>query len=78
MTVPIQLPLMLTSYNNQSLFSDHYLSDILRADEAWRHAIPQAQAFLAWLRGLYAQEKDQLAGYNEAQLEGKWFEIVEA
>ncbi len=76
MTVATQLPLTHSSYNNQSLFSDHYLDDILRADKAWNAAIPQAQAFLVWLRDLYAQEKDQLAGYNEAQLEGKWFEPI--
>ena len=42
-----QMPLSLSSHNNQSLFSDHYLDDILRRSDAWRSAILQAQAFLA-------------------------------
>lgn len=64
------------SYNNQSLFSDHYLNHMLRGSDVWQHAFPQAQEFLAWLRELYAQEKAQLAEYNESQLEDKWFKPI--
>ena len=71
-----QIPLTLTSHNNQSLFSDHYLDDILRRNNVWRSAVPQAQQFLTWLRDLYAQEKAQLPLYNESQLEDKWFKPI--
>jgi hypothetical protein len=71
-----QLPLGLTSHNNQSLFSDHYLDDILRRSDAWREAIPQAEAFLVWLRDLYAAEKAQLSHYNKDKLEDKWFKPI--
>ena len=71
-----QLPLGLTSHNNQSLFSDHYLDDILRRTDIWRNARPQAEAFLAWLRDLYAQEKAQLPHYKESQLEDNWFKPI--
>lgn len=73
---PQQLPLTFSSHHNQSLFSDHYLDEILRRSDNWRPAIPQAQVFLAWLRDLYAQEKEQLAHYNEDQLEDKWFKPI--
>ncbi len=77
MTVsPSQIPLNLTSHNNQSFFSDHYLNDILRRSDDWRRAIPPAQEFLAWLRHLYAQEKAQLPHYKESQLEDNWFKPI--
>ncbi len=61
-----QIPLSLTSHNNQSLFSDHYLDEILRRSADWRSAIPQAREFLTWLRELYAQEKAQIPHYKES------------
>jgi hypothetical protein len=57
---PHQSSLPLAAHNNQSLFSDHYLNDILRRNEMWRRALPQAEAFLAGLRELYGREQAQL------------------
>lgn len=71
-----QPQLALSSYNNQSLFSDHYLDEILRRDRRWQQVIQPAAQFLAWLRDLYAREKDQLPHYNEDQLEDKWFKPI--
>jgi hypothetical protein len=58
---------------NQSLFSDHYLNHLLPADPRWDAALPEAEAFLAWLQDLYRREQDHLADYNESQLEAHWF-----
>ncbi len=70
------IPLSLTSHNNQSLFSDHYLNDILRRADDWAAALAPAQEFLAWLRELYAQERAQLPDYKESQLEDNWFKPI--
>jgi len=71
-----QIPLSLSNHNNQALFSDHYLDDILRRTDTWRSAISQARPFLDWLRDLYAQEKAQLPHYKESQLEDNWFKPI--
>ena len=71
-----RIPHSLSNHNNQALFSDHYLDQILRRNQPWRSAIPQAQAFLTWLRDLYAQEKAQLPHYKESQLEDNWFKPI--
>lgn len=72
----IQPQLGFSSYNNHSLFSDHYLQNILRGTPLWRDAQPPATDFLAWLRGLYAKEQNQLADYHEAQLEDNWIKPI--
>ncbi|GAB4148917.1 MAG: hypothetical protein Fur0021_09390 [Candidatus Promineifilaceae bacterium] len=66
---PMQPQLALGSYNNQSLFSEHYLDNILRCADGWQEALPAAADFLTWLRDLYAREKDQLPHYQESQIE---------
>lgn len=72
----IQPQLGLTTYNNQSLFSDHYLRDILRTTAVWRSATEQGRDFLAWLRDPYAKEQAQLPLYKEAQLEDNWLRPI--
>lgn len=72
----VQLPLSLASYNNQSLFSDHYLSEILFRSKTWENAVPEGRQFLTWLRTLYTQEKNQLPHYKESQLEDNWFKPI--
>ncbi len=71
-----QLSLGLAAHNNQALFSDHYLDDILFRSDAWKTAVPQGQQFLHWLRDLYALEKAQLPHYKESQLEDNWFKPI--
>lgn len=71
-----QPPLELTTFNNQSLFSDHYLRDVLRATAVWRDAIHPGREFLGWLRDLYAREQAQLPHYKEAQLEDNWLRPI--
>lgn len=73
---PFQPQLGFSPHNNQSLFSDHYLQEILRRTPAWRELQPPAADFLAWLRALYAREGDQLANYNESQLEDNWIKPI--
>jgi type I restriction-modification system DNA methylase subunit len=66
-----------TPHNNQYLFSDHYLEQILRRDRTvWDVAIPEATAFLAWLRELHGREGANLAAYSESQLEDHWFKPI--
>ena len=72
----VQLPLEFKIYNNQSLFSDHYLDKILQRDATWRHAVTEGTHFLEWLRKKYEEEKDQLPHYKEAQLEDNWFKPI--
>jgi hypothetical protein len=73
-----QLPMRLgmAPYNNQFLFSDHYLDHILTGDPRWEAGLAETEAFLEWLRGLYARERDQLDAYSEAQLEEHWFKPI--
>ncbi len=73
---PFQPQLGFSPHNNQSLFSDHYLQEILRRTPAWRELQTPAADFLAWLRELYGREQDQLASYNESQLEDNWFKPI--
>ncbi len=58
---------------NRYLFSDHYLENILPRDPRWGAALDEAEAFLTWLQAHYADERDQLADYNEDQLRDHWF-----
>jgi hypothetical protein len=77
MSAPLQLSMGIEApHHNQSLFSDHYLNALLPADSRWDAALPEAQAFLAWLQDLYRREQNQLAGYNESQLEEHWFKPI--
>ena len=73
-----QLPMRLgmAPYNNQFLFSDHYLDHILTGDPRWDAGLAETEAFLEWLRDLYACERDQLDAYSEAQLEEHWFKPI--
>ncbi len=63
-------------HRNEYLFSDHYLDSILRRNPAWGAAQGPAADFLKWLREHYAAEGDQLAAYNEAQLEENWIRPI--
>jgi len=74
---PLQLTMAIApAHRNQYLFSDHYLNNLLPQDPRWDAALPEAEAFLTWLQVLYAKEQDQLADYNEAQLETHWFRPI--
>jgi len=77
MNAPIQLTFGINpAHHNQYLFSDHYLDNLLPYDPRWDAALPEAEAFLAWLQRLYAQEQEQLPKYNENQLEEHWFKNI--
>ncbi|MAU01996.1 MAG: hypothetical protein CL608_33085, partial [Anaerolineaceae bacterium] len=73
---PFQPQLDFSPHNNQSLFSDHYLQEILRRTPAWREMQTPAAEFLTWLREHYAKERDQLENYNESQLEDNWIKPI--
>ena len=73
---PVQPPLIRTSHQNQALFSDHYLNEILRRKPEWQTAVSHGRALLTTLRALYANEKEQLTNYNKAQLEANWFQPI--
>ncbi len=62
--------------DNQYLFSDHTLANLLPRDPRWRAALSAARDFHAWLQDLYEQEEDQLPNYNEAQLEAHWIRPI--
>ncbi len=63
-------------YNNQFLFSDHYLDALLPRDPRWEAAREEAAAFHAWLCDLYEREGDRLEDYSENQLEEHWFKPI--
>jgi hypothetical protein len=63
-------------YNNQSLFSDHYLNEILRRETVWQEAQAETAVLLDQLRQLYQSQREQLPLYNESQLEDNWFRPV--
>ncbi len=69
----LNLGLGTAPYNNQFLFADHYLDQILTGDERWIAGLAEAEAFLTWLRDLYEHEREHLADYSESQLEDHWF-----
>ncbi len=73
---PFQPQLDFSPHNNQSLFSDHYLENILRRTPEWVVWQAPAADFLAWLRDRYTRERDQLASYNESQLEDNWIKPI--
>jgi type I restriction-modification system DNA methylase subunit len=64
------------AYNNQYLFSDHYLYSLLTADPRWPDAMAETQTFLAWLKARYTAEQSQLPDYNESQLEDEWIRPI--
>lgn len=72
----LQQPTFLPPHNNQFLFSDHYLNSLLPQDPRWQNGLRDAQTFAAFLRDLYAREKEQLPHYNEAQLEQNWLRKI--
>ena len=77
MTNPLQLRIPIEGpHRNRYLFSDHYLENILPDDPRWEAALPRAEAFLAWIQALYADERGQLPDYNEAQLRDHWFSPI--
>ncbi len=77
MDTPLQPALALVPpFNNQFLFSDHYLDSLLPQEPRWDAALPEAQAFANFLSELYTREKKQLPHYNEAQLEQNWLRKI--
>ena len=64
------------THRNNFLYSDHYLNHILFGDKRWESAVGDAMRFFAWLQTHYQQEKENLVGYNESQLEENWFRPI--
>ena len=73
---PFQPQLGFSPHNNQSLFSDHYLKNILRRTPEWKELQTPAAVFLDWLREQYVKERAQLADYHESQLEDNWIKPI--
>jgi hypothetical protein len=74
MDASLQLAMaMAPAHRNQYLFSDHYLNELLPDDARWSEALPEAEAFLAWLQTHYAEHQSLLLQYTESQLEDHWF-----
>ncbi len=75
-----QLKLGLSSHNNNYLFSNHYLDNILKERDAWRNqwhaAVKHGRDLLLFLQPLYEQERNQLPDYSESQLEEHWFKPI--
>ncbi|HSM57322.1 MAG TPA: hypothetical protein VK879_14315, partial [Candidatus Sulfomarinibacteraceae bacterium] len=77
MSQPLQLSLGIQdAVNNQYLFSDHYLLNLLPRDPRWGAALDEAEGFLAWLGNLYQDEQSRLPDYNETQLEDHWIRPI--
>ncbi|NLS80241.1 MAG: hypothetical protein GXY76_23630 [Chloroflexi bacterium] len=74
---PMQLALGITpALNNQYLFSDHYLGQLLPNDPHRTAALDEAAAFRHWLIGQYGQEQRSLPRYSESQLEEHWVKPI--
>jgi len=77
MKSPLQLVMgMHQAHRNHYLFSDHYLNNLLPQDPRWEKGLPETKATFSWLQRLYAEEQNQLPGYNESQLEDHWFKPI--
>lgn len=55
--------------NNQGLFSDYYLTELVREDEFFRSSAKDAEAAWRAIRSVYEKVKAQLPTANEAQVE---------
>ncbi|MBC7221234.1 N-6 DNA methylase [Candidatus Bipolaricaulota bacterium] len=55
--------------NNQGLFSDYYLTELVREDEFFRASAKDAEAVWRAIRSIYDKVKAQLPASNEAQVE---------
>ena len=64
------------THQNHFLFSDHYLNNLLPKQVVWEAGREETAVFSQWLRDLYQQERDNLPGYNEAQLEDHWIRPI--
>ncbi len=64
------------THQNHFLFSDHYLNVLLRQEGVWEAGRGETAVFASELRDLYQQERDNLPGYNEAQLEEHWIRPI--
>lgn len=62
-----------TSHNNQQLFSDYYLNQILPSRPEWRELIADAEAVQARLTTLFAAYQPST---NKAQTEREWVQPV--
>lgn len=64
------------THQNHFLFSDHYLNNLLPKQAVWEAGREETAVFSHWLRDRYQQERDNLPGYNEAQLEDHWIRPI--
>jgi hypothetical protein len=77
-TVPEITQLALVArHNNQRLFSDHFLDEVLPAQPEWQALIPEAKRVHQELRRLYARFRPLLQkAINEPQTEHEWIQPV--
>ena len=61
---------------NECLFSDHILDNVVPTHPAWERGLVEAEGFLTWLRRRYAREWKSLADYRERGLDGHWFRPI--
>jgi len=68
--------LLSSARQNEGLFSDHVLDDVVPHLPAWEGSLAETEGFLSWLRRRYARESKSLADYRERGLEGHWFRPI--
>ena len=61
---------------NQRLFSDPVLVQVVTRHPDYEEALTEAESFLDWLRRRYARERKSLSDYREQGLEGHWFRPI--
>ncbi len=71
----------LLNHNNQRLFSDYFLDNIMAGanwkDQAeWQALLVEAAAVMATLKGLYASFSPSASSANEAQTESDWIRPI--
>jgi len=56
-------------FNNQSLFSDYYLTELIKDDKFWQESFRQAEEAHRKIKEIFQKAGENLAGLNEAETE---------
>ncbi|PTD94271.1 restriction endonuclease [archaeon SCG-AAA382B04] len=62
----------LTKFNNQNLFSTHYLEELVKERPEWDISKEEIKEIQEKLRKKFERRKSQFKGYTEGNLEGEW------
>ena len=66
--------LSIQAINNQNLFSNHYLENLIQETDEWR--LDDHKAIFTKIKNIYEAEKPFLEALNESQLEERFFRRI--